>query len=58
VLVVQGALDRLVPAAAGEYLARTLGAAALATISGAAHAPFISQPRSVSRTIFEFLDAH
>lgn len=58
VLVVQGERDRLVPARAGDYLAQTLHGARLATVRGAAHASFISQPQSVSRMIAEFLRDH
>lgn len=41
-LVLHGARDRLVPPAAGAYLADTLPHAYLHTVDGAAHAPFIS----------------
>jgi len=58
VFVVQGELDQLVPEPAGVYLARNLSAATLATVGGTAHAPFISQPRTVSRMIAEFFDGH
>lgn len=58
VLVLQGELDRLVRACAGDYLARALSGARLATVNGAAHAPFITKPRSVGRTIVEFLHGH
>ncbi len=58
VLVMQGELDRLVPIRAGEYLAQALSGGRLAIVRGAAHAPFISQPRSVGRTIVEFLNVH
>jgi pimeloyl-[acyl-carrier protein] methyl ester esterase len=53
-LVVHGENDRLVPQAAGEYLARALGNGQIATVIGAAHAPFVSNPASVARSIAEF----
>jgi pimeloyl-[acyl-carrier protein] methyl ester esterase len=41
-LVVHGSYDRLVPAAAGEYLAAHLPQARLLRLEGAGHAPFLS----------------
>jgi pimeloyl-[acyl-carrier protein] methyl ester esterase len=43
-LVIAGAGDTLVPAAAGAWLAAALPAGRLASIAGAAHAPFLSHP--------------
>ncbi|HEX8011867.1 MAG TPA: pimeloyl-ACP methyl ester esterase BioH [Casimicrobiaceae bacterium] len=42
--VIAGDRDPLVPAAAGEWLARTLPHASLRLIPGAGHAPFLSHP--------------
>jgi pimeloyl-[acyl-carrier protein] methyl ester esterase len=42
--VIAGERDTLVPAAAGEWLARTLPRASFRPIPGAAHAPFLSHP--------------
>ena len=53
-LVVHGERDRLVPATAGEYLARALGNGTLATVAGAAHAPFVSHAAGVADTLMEF----
>jgi pimeloyl-[acyl-carrier protein] methyl ester esterase len=53
-LVLQGECDRLVPGAAGAYLARMLGDGTLSTVAGAAHAPFVSNVRGVAHTLSEF----
>lgn len=53
-LVVHGERDRLAPPAAGEYLSRRLPHATLALIPGAAHVPFLSNPRLVSALLVEF----
>ena len=42
--IVQGTHDRLVPPAAGEFLAREIRGASLLSMAGAGHAPFLSQP--------------
>ena len=55
-LIVHGDRDRLVPLAAGEYLARVLPSARCCVVPGAAHAPFLSDPDGVSRSMLEFLD--
>lgn len=55
-LVVHGERDRLVPAAAAEYLATTLRHARLERMPRAAHASFVSEPREVGRRMLEFLD--
>ena len=54
-LVVHGEDDRLVPLAAGEYLARELPHARLSTIRGAAHAPFVSRTDEVAAALTDFL---
>ena len=46
VLVIAGECDMLVPAAAGAWLAAALPAGRLASIAGAAHAPFLSHPEA------------
>ena len=53
-LIVHGEHDAVVPLRAGEYLQRNLPHAELAVIEGAAHAPFIAQPRAVAQRIAEF----
>ncbi|HEX3632623.1 MAG TPA: pimeloyl-ACP methyl ester esterase BioH [Casimicrobiaceae bacterium] len=45
-LVIAGQRDTLVPAAAGAWLAAALPAGRLASIAGAAHAPFLSHPEA------------
>lgn len=55
-LVIHGERDRLVPAAAAEYLATALPHARLERVARAAHAPFVSDPREVGRRMLEFLD--
>ncbi|MEJ7668494.1 MAG: pimeloyl-ACP methyl ester esterase BioH [Casimicrobiaceae bacterium] len=55
-LVVTGDRDRLTPAAAGDWLARTLPNARYANISGAAHAPFLSHRRAFTDMATSFLD--
>jgi pimeloyl-[acyl-carrier protein] methyl ester esterase len=54
-LVVHGESDRLVPLAAGEYLAREMPHARLSTIPGASHAPFVSRPDAVAAALKDFL---
>ncbi len=53
-LIVHGDRDALVPVAAGAYLQRDLQNAILEIVAGAAHAPFVSQPLLVARSISEF----
>lgn len=55
-LVVTGDRDALTPAAAGEWLARTLPNARYANISGAAHAPFLSHRMTFTGMATSFLD--
>ena len=55
-LVVAGDRDTLAPAAAGAWLARTLPNATLATIDGAAHAPFLSHRDAFLASVTPFLD--
>ena len=56
-LVIFGERDTLAPAAAGEWLARTLPHASSARIDGAAHAPFLSHRGAFDRALDGFLDA-
>lgn len=53
-LIVHGDCDRITPLAAGEYLATHLADARIERMSGAAHAPFVSDPVAFSRRIAEF----
>jgi len=53
-LIVHGERDAVVPLRAGEYLQRNLPHAELAVIEGAAHAPFLAQPRAVAQRIADF----
>jgi len=55
-LVVTGPRDTLAPGEAGAWLARTLPAARLVTIDGAAHAPFLSHPARFVDAVGGFLD--
>lgn len=54
-LLLHGEKDRLVPIAAGEYLAREMPHARLSTIAGAAHAPFLTAPDAVAAALEDFL---
>jgi pimeloyl-[acyl-carrier protein] methyl ester esterase len=54
-LVIHGARDEIVPLGAAEYLAAALRGARLETLRGAAHAPFVSEPRRVAECIGDFL---
>lgn len=55
VLVVHGEMDRIIPFAAGAYLAQQLPLARLAALPGAGHAPFLSSPEDVFALWREFL---
>jgi len=55
-LVMHGDSDRVTPLAAGEYLAAHLPRARLATLSGVAHAPFVSEPDVMCRLMMDFCD--
>lgn len=55
-LVLHGERDTLAPPAAGEYLAKVLPHARLVRLRGAAHAPFLSDPRRVGRLLAGFFD--
>lgn len=55
-LVVNGARDRLVPLAAGAYLAENLRNAQLDTIAGAAHAPFVDRAPQIAGRILDFVN--
>jgi pimeloyl-[acyl-carrier protein] methyl ester esterase len=55
-LVLHGARDRIVPPAAGRRLASALPDARFRLLRTCAHAPFLSQPARVARTLGEFFD--
>jgi pimeloyl-[acyl-carrier protein] methyl ester esterase len=55
VLIVHGDRDEVVPLSAGEYMQRALPNAKLEIMTGAAHAPFISNPETVARHIVDFV---
>jgi len=55
-LVVTGNRDTLALPAAGEWLAAAIPHARLATIAGAAHAPFLSHPDALDAALAGFLD--
>ncbi len=54
-LVIAGERDTLTPHGASEYMAATLPNARLASISGAAHAPFLSHPEQFIEHLKRFL---
>jgi len=54
-LVVAGERDTLIPHQATQYLADRIPNARLATIKGAAHAPFLSHPEEFVEQITRFL---
>ncbi len=54
-LVIAGERDTLTPPQASQYLASHLPDARLATIRGAAHAPFLSHPDEFMEHILDFL---
>jgi pimeloyl-[acyl-carrier protein] methyl ester esterase len=54
-LVIAGERDTLTPPQASQYLASHLPDARLATIRGAAHAPFLSHPDKFMEHILDFL---
>lgn len=55
-LLLHGAADPLMPAAAAQALAEALPNARLMLLEGAAHAPFVSQPEAVVAALREFLN--
>jgi len=55
-LVLHGARDRVVPAAAGRRLAGTLPRSRFELLRACAHAPFLSQPARVARLLRGFFD--
>ena len=56
VLIMHGERDSVVPLAAGACMRSGLPHSTLEVIAGAAHAPFIAQPRIAARRIAEFCD--
>jgi pimeloyl-[acyl-carrier protein] methyl ester esterase len=57
-LIINGERDTLVPPAAGQYLAQTLGRGRLVILKGAGHAPFLSQPDTFMYFLDRFLHEH
>jgi len=55
-LVMHGARDRIVPAAAGRRLAAALPDARFALLRACAHAPFLSQPAQTAKLLRAFFD--
>lgn len=54
VRVLHGELDRIVPVAAGRYLAEMLPQGEFIEFAAIGHAPFLSQPQNVAEKIREF----
>lgn len=55
-LVVHGAADRIIPLAAGRFLAEYIAAAQLSVVPGVGHAPFLSQPETFCARLEGFID--
>jgi len=55
-LVMHGARDRIVPAAAGRRLAAALPDARFRLLRACAHAPFLSQPARIAKMLRAFFD--
>ena len=55
-LVIHGARDRIVPAAAGRRLAEALPDARFRLLRSCAHAPFLSQPGKIAKMLRAFFD--
>jgi pimeloyl-[acyl-carrier protein] methyl ester esterase len=53
-LVLHGDRDRVIPAAAGRFLASSIAGARFEVVTGAAHAPFLSNVSAVGRVLTEF----
>ncbi len=53
-LVVHGEADRIIPPAAGEYLAKTMRNSRLISLPGIGHAPFLSRPERLAQLLKEF----
>jgi len=56
-LVLAGERDTLIPQQASQYLAERIPNGKLATIAGAAHAPFLSHPDEFVRLVMDFMSA-
>ena len=56
VLLLHGVHDAIVPLAAARWLAGSIDGARLATIEGAAHAPFLSHPAACAAAVEDFCD--
>ncbi len=57
-LLLHGECDRLTPLAAGKWLAENMPDGTLGSISGCAHAPFISHPGCFVSKLTEFFDEY
>ena len=55
-LVIAGERDTLTPLPASEYMASVMPCARLATVKGAAHAPFLSHPDEFVTQLKKFMD--
>ena len=55
-LLIHGARDRVVPLAAGEYLAQRLPNGRISLMANAAHAPFASDPEDACAQLARFFD--
>ena len=53
-LILHGEADRIIPFAAGAYLAAHLPAAELCALEGVGHAPFLSNPKQVAAQLMRF----
>lgn len=56
-LIIHGTRDRLVPVAAGRWLAAQIPGARFVTLPGAAHAPFLSDRAAFAAALDDFLAA-
>jgi len=53
-LVIHGEMDRIVPCAAGRYLAAHIAEAGLLSLQGIGHAPFLSDPERIAAHLRRF----
>ena len=54
-LIIHGTRDRVVPPAAGRWLARRIPGARVVAMPGAAHAPFLSDSKAFAASLTDFL---
>ena len=57
-LLIHGLGDRVIPAAAGHWLAQTLPSARWRPLADCGHAPMLSQPQAVASAIADFVRHH